>query len=372
MARRVLLHVGCPKTGTSFLQGVLWSNKAVLQRQGLLVPGPMKQHFRASLYVRNATRNRPGAAEITADWERLLEAIRRTDQDVLVSHELFSLTTAKQARRAVEAFGEGGADVHVLVTARDLARQIPAGWQQHVKQGSTHTLDGFARDVVQRGPRANVFWQAQDAALIARRWASAVGDDHVHVVTVPPKGADPTVLWTRFASVLGVDPDSADLRRTRGNESLGRVEVELLRHVNEEREKRPPAPENQVWFKDVLANGTLAKRPDKERFAVDPALHEQICAAAHDMVSDLKQHHYDVVGDLDDLIPGPQPEPGGDPSTVDERAMLQAATQTIIDLMDTHIGVAKELRRVRREHEQQQEQEAQRPRTRGLRRWFRR
>jgi hypothetical protein len=33
---RVFLHIGAPKTGTTYLQDVLWSNKAELSRRGVL------------------------------------------------------------------------------------------------------------------------------------------------------------------------------------------------------------------------------------------------------------------------------------------------------------------------------------------------
>ena len=39
MAERVLLHIGAPKAGTTFLQTILWKNRESLGAQGLLVPG---------------------------------------------------------------------------------------------------------------------------------------------------------------------------------------------------------------------------------------------------------------------------------------------------------------------------------------------
>ena len=34
MSERVLLHVGCPKTGTSYVQDVLFRNRTVLREHG--------------------------------------------------------------------------------------------------------------------------------------------------------------------------------------------------------------------------------------------------------------------------------------------------------------------------------------------------
>jgi hypothetical protein len=345
VARRVWLHVGLPKTGTSFLQGVLWSNKAAVKRHGLLVPASMQHHYRASLYVRGVWRERPAAEAIAADWEHLLDLVHRADGDVLISHELFAPATVEQARYAIESFG--GSETHVVITARDLARQLPAEWQQSVKQGSVHRMDDFVQDVVDRGPRARWFWRVQDLVDVADRWGADLPGDRVHLVTVPPKGADPTVLWTRFASLLGIDPDSVSLERTRSNESLGQVEVELLRRINESRGDRFPILGSHRWFKDLLANETLAKRPGKVKFAVDASVHEWICDTSRETVAALEQRGYDVVGDLKDLIPPEEPESGGNPSAATEADMLRAATETIVDLLDVHRSAVKDNQRLR-------------------------
>ena len=53
MARRVYVHVGLPKTGTTFLQTTMWHNRAQLAAQGFLYPGEKRMdHFHASNAVR--------------------------------------------------------------------------------------------------------------------------------------------------------------------------------------------------------------------------------------------------------------------------------------------------------------------------------
>ncbi|HET7329010.1 MAG TPA: hypothetical protein VFJ14_17190 [Nocardioidaceae bacterium] len=345
MARRVLLHVGCPKTGTSFLQGVLWGSRDALAEQGLVVPLSYNHHYRASLFVRENWQQRTAAEGIESAWRQLQRAVQEAEHDVVISHETLAAATESQASRAIEAFG--GAETHVVVTARDLARQLPAEWQQSVKQGSVHRLDDFVHDVVHRGPRANWFWRVQDLPDIVQRWGATLPPDRVHVVTVPPKGADPSALWTRFASVLGVDPDSCDLHRTRSNESLGSVEVELLRRINESRDDRFPIRANHRWFKNLLANEILAQRPGKDRFAVAEETHEWVCDTARRMVEMLREQGCDVVGDLDDLLPPPVADVGANPGQVSDAALLQSAIDTVLDLLDEHRGRVERLERWR-------------------------
>ena len=57
MAKRVFLHLGLPKTGTSYLQTILWSHRAELRGAGLLVPGrERRDHLWASLVIRDDAR----------------------------------------------------------------------------------------------------------------------------------------------------------------------------------------------------------------------------------------------------------------------------------------------------------------------------
>ena len=39
MAATVFLHIGLPKTATTYLQTILWGNGPVLAEQGMLLPG---------------------------------------------------------------------------------------------------------------------------------------------------------------------------------------------------------------------------------------------------------------------------------------------------------------------------------------------
>jgi hypothetical protein len=333
VARRVWLHVACPKTGTSFLQNVMWANRATLKRQGLLLPGSRRQHWNATVYVRDGHRSRPHPESFALEWENLVDTVRRTRGDVLISNELFTPATPKQARFAIEAFG--GEETHVIVTARDLARQIPAGWQQGVKHGTSHSFDDFVHDVVHRGSRARVFWRMQDLPAVTARWGDSLPAHHVHLVTVPPQGADQTELWRRFASLPGVDPDSVDLGGARRNDSLGRVEVELLRRLNELRGDRFPHLGHR-WLKRLLADQLLAARPDKVPFTVDDSVHEWVAETSHEKVSVLSRRGYDVVGDLADLLPPDRRDPQHSPPPPTEAELLTAANDTILELLDVH------------------------------------
>ena len=86
-----------------------------------------------------------------------------------------------------------------------------------------------------------------------------------------PRGGPASLLWARFASVLGIDPGGADLSRARANSSLGLLEAEFLRRMNEALPGELPD-----WFytrniKRILAHDVLRARPRQARLALPAA-----------------------------------------------------------------------------------------------------
>src|SRR6201993_4860872 len=113
---RVFLHIGEPKTGTTFIQQVLWGNRAELAAQGVVLPGHHPQdHFRASQDLREIQKlPSDPAGSWTGEWDILATEARQAQQAqqvAVISHELFSAADEAQARRAVQSLQP--AEVHL-------------------------------------------------------------------------------------------------------------------------------------------------------------------------------------------------------------------------------------------------------------------
>jgi hypothetical protein len=303
---RVVLHVGSPKTGTTFLQNVLWAHKARAAEQGLLLPlERFSDHYLASLDARGLAGRPEHPPRAVGSWQRLVDETASWPGTVLVSHELLAAATPGEARRAVASFGEH-AEVHVVVTARDLLRQMTAEWQEHVKHRSTKTFGEFVAELRQDGRRRNWFWRVQDFAGVLERWGSDLPASQVHVVTVPPVGAPPEQLWTRFAGLLDIDPDTFDTDVSRSNTSLGLEQAELLRRVNIELGERLPLPgPYPTVVKNVLAHRILASHKGT-RLSLTPEDTEFAIQESRAVAERLAELGVDVVGSLDELVPDPE------------------------------------------------------------------
>lgn len=335
MTARVFLHVGTPKSGTTFLQQVLWSQREALQEQGLLLPGRrFNDHWLACMDVRGKTAGRPRAV---GAWQRLVGELDGWDGDALISHELFAGADDDQVARVTRDLESRGLDVHVVVTARDIARQIPAEWQQHLKERKTTlTLPEFVASVRTRGVDSTWFWRVQDVGRLVATWRAHVSGDRVHLVTVPPPGAAPAVLWERFAGVMALEPDPFSLDVPRSNSSVGLEQAELVRRLNLELgERLTRRGAFSVLVKDGIVNDVLAARPGTKLgltredwdFAVEHA---------EGTVRELQALDIDVVGDLRDLVPhGPGPTTDTGP-TPDPERVLEEAVAALVATLDSH------------------------------------
>lgn len=298
---RVFLHVGSPKTGTTFLQEVLWSQRERAEQQGVRLPlRRFNDHYLASLDLRGLA-GPPHPPESRGMWGRLVEDAAGWSGTTLVSHELFAAADAAQASEATTAFGPD-VECHVVLTVRDLLRQMSAEWQEHVKHRSPWRFDEFVDSVRKGAPtRSGWFWTVQDYVGLVERWGAELPPSRVHVVTVPPAGSASGLLWDRFAGLLGLDPESFDTTLSRANTSLGLEQTELLRRVNVALGDRLalPGPYPAV-VKQILAHELLAGRPGS-RLRLDATDVEFAVEQSALLADGLEAAGVDVVGSLDDL-----------------------------------------------------------------------
>jgi hypothetical protein len=303
--RRVVhLHVGLPKTGTSYLQNVWWNSADALAAQGVaFLPRERADHLGAVLAIRNMFQPYDDAWTRGA-LDRLAADAAATPHRILISHESYAPAKPEQARLLLDALGRalGEVEVHVVVTARDLARQIPSAWQQRVQARGTFTFAEFRAAVFARAPMASDFWWNQDLRDVLDRWSQVVPADRVHVVTCPPPGAPRDLLLRRFCAVLGIDAAALDAEAALSNSGLSLASTELLRRVNVELGDRLPDVRNgyarvgQTYLGERILRqlgGAPARLPLSDRGEVD--------AITRDWQRFVTERGFDVVGDLADL-----------------------------------------------------------------------
>lgn len=328
MATAVYLHVGLPKTGTTFVQSIAWKHRDELRERGLLLPGfGPREHLWASCAVREEPRLERRHVEAPGAWSRLAAELREWPRRGLVTHEFFAGASSEQVGRALADLGD--ADVHLIITVREIVSLVTGMWQEWVKNGATGDLDHYPPREDQR-PSDEWGWASLDLAGVLARWTPHVRPENVHVIC-PSVAGDRLALWEAYADLLGVGDVAVSEDEGRANESLGLASVELLRRVNEHLRFDRPV-DRGVWTRSFLAADTLAPHgserfwPSAERVAILRARGEAGLAA-------VGSGGFDVIGSLEGLrTPDPLPE-RRHPAAVTETELLDEASRTIADLV---------------------------------------
>jgi len=331
MAERVYLHVGLPKTATTYLQTILWSNREVLEEQGVRLPGYSR---RAHLWASRVIRGHPAATREASPhqhgaWDRLRADVAHWRGTALISHEFFAAASAEQSARMVSELAP--AEVHLVLTGREPLGLFTASWQESIKNRDTTAMADYAR-TESTASTAVWNWRTLDIRRVLERWSPVFPPDRVHVLPLPGTDAPRREIWDRFARLLGVDPDSVDLTQSFPNASMGVVEAETLRRINKYLDDFNTAIDRGTYIRTLLADERLVPRngdpfwPDEERI-------EEIRKRGRAAVDYIAAEGFHVIGDLDALLVPDELEPRRVPESVTDGEVAQVAVELAASLL---------------------------------------
>lgn len=312
MAQRVVIHIGLMKSGTTFLQGRLNTNRELLAEQGVLFPGPTwRRHVNAVSDFMGSKDRQPGS------WVSLRDEINDHPGTAVISMEYLAMLGPRKITYLAESFTTP--DLRIVVGVRDLGRSVPAMWQEVVKNRQTWTWPEYIESIRSGGEAGRRFWRQQHSGRIVERWADRLGGERTYVVTLPPPMAPGDVLWDRFAKVCGIG-HMPWREAPRANESLGAASTLVVRELNL-LTKDLPLKGYKRRVKAVAKHLMPAHRGAEEPigFVVPDWLRHEADAIRQQ----LERSGAHVVGDLDDLTP--IDVPGVDPEDVDPAAQRDAA-----------------------------------------------
>ena len=343
-ARRIVFHIGPPKTGSTYLQELLWANREVLRSNGVFLPGSrQRSHHHVARDIRGQQHS---PTQPQDDWAGAFEAmmleIERADAPTsVISSELLARTPTDRIRRVFDRCE--GFEVHVVYGIRDLARQVTSVWQQGVRHSNPRRLHDWLTEVRARSDEVG-FWGTHDAITVLSRWAPS-DPSRMHVFTMPESGGD-TEFVDRFRRAIGWECEiDTDLERT--NESLGFLEATLLSQIQE---KIPPMHwgRREEITRAFIARRVLAGRPDPLPILIPEEFRGWLEEQSAARIEFLRQSDFEIIGSLDDLRL--DESRFGDVSEAGHEAeMLDAATDVIGQLVERQANLAIRVDRLSRE-----------------------
>ncbi|WP_051276533.1 hypothetical protein [Marmoricola sp. URHB0036] len=350
MASKVFLHIGLPKTATTYLQTILWGNREALADQGLLLPGEERHdHLWATRIVREDPQFRKANEHRQGAWQRILDDIAAWDGRAVVSHEFFAAASQAQAARVIADLAP--AEVHLVVTAREPLGLFTASWQESIKNRDTRSMADYS--TVETDDTGGVWnWRTLDVHRVLQRWSPDLPPAQVHVLPLPAQDAPRRTIWDRFAALVGADPDSVDLSQSFPNTSMGVAEAETLRRMNHHLGDFNSAIDRGTYIRTFLADERLVPRqgdrywPSSDR--VEEARERGKSAVAH-----IAEQGFDVIGDLDTLLVPDQLPERRTPESVTDAEVAEVAVELAARMLHDVRDLRHERRALRHEVERE-------------------
>jgi len=326
MASRVVIHIGTPKSGTTYLQKLLFGNRERLAAHGVLLPATSaNDHALAAIGMRN------GPTDTYADvWDGVLAEASTWDGTVVITNEWFAMASPERTEEAVRRLGEAG-EVHVVVTARDLVDQVPAAWQETLKLGDATSIDEFADKLDQ--PDFRWGWWSTDPAEVLERWSPYLPAERFHLVTIPPRGASPDLLWYRFAEASGLDPAVCSTDVPFARQSLSVEAARLLQlagpRLLDAIDATPPNWNGpRRWIQSNLSHGILLEHRGG-RITMSAEKIAAVRERSERSLATIEASGWTVHGELADLTSSRLPEGAMHPEDVADAALLDLALDVI-------------------------------------------
>ena len=343
--QRVHLHVGLPKTGTSYLQTVLYIAREQLRSAGVLYAAPYyDEHFYAALDLQRLAFNAVVRPEADGRWDTLAAEVRAWPGTSVISAEVLAAASVEQSQQAIDTLAP--AEVHLVLTVRDPGTHLVSTWQEDVKHGETASFADWCRAIAAHDEsRWNLwwYWRASDLPAVLERWGAVVPPERVHVVTVPPVGSPHDELWRRFGSTVGIPSGTVGLASTAwGNYGLGTESTAFLRRMNRDRQRLDQVSYEHV-VKGMLAHETLSRYPRPIRPGVPAEARDFVEQRAKEWMSAIQSAGVGLVGDLADLRPDSATVRSPDDVSPDE--VLDAATfatwELLMQVRDARASIAR-------------------------------
>jgi hypothetical protein len=230
--RQVVLHVGLPKTGTTYLQEGFVRHRDALLACGVSYPKFGQEHLAGH---HNLTLHLRGMPVVSADYGDLSAegAVRRaidenSNANVLLSSEGFSALAAGGVATLLRAIAE--CEPRVVVYLRRRSQLMASSWQEAVKHGSPlGLLEYVASRVLGSGARTLRFEQVLTSI------AQAFGREAMRVIVYDHLLEDGVDIMDHFTStILDLDGFEASRdRSTKSNQAVGAAQLEVVRAVNQ-------------------------------------------------------------------------------------------------------------------------------------------
>ncbi|WBU62390.1 hypothetical protein [Paracoccus albus] len=223
MAKKMIVHAGWHKTGSTSIQKWCVQNYHVLRENGILYP--MDEHLLWDGHHRLAREfsNRHTGCDTKINVPAIIEDYKKEAGNTLfLSSEEFEFIPERGIRSLVGMAGQ--VEVKVLIFLRNIIDYLLADYQQNVRMETTK----YRHDIYRFSFQYNAYAKMNYLPLL-QKWAAVLGADAVDLIRYEKASGSVISQLKKYLQLCDVDTKDDDKR---ANPSLQAVSLRVLQEIN--------------------------------------------------------------------------------------------------------------------------------------------
>lgn len=304
--KKLIIHPGFHKTGTTALQQALSEVRSELCASGFSYPKIAgNAHHRAAWSINEYTwgwKKRGGRLMTPVEWQKLEKKIRSSKDVSVISSEFFSEANDEQLANLAGKIK--GMHVEAIFTWRPLPFMLASSYQQYLKYGLKLSYSQWLDSIFETSGKAKdtpSFWLRNLHGDVVSRWTEVFGVENISLIAVDE--TNPNFLYNSFSELAGIpagiirEPVHKDMNR-----SLTFNESELLLEINREYPKDLDWDSYEIFIRKgnlkALTGSNVYETSDEKIFTPEWAVAK---AAEINLknVEQIKALGIKIIGDID-------------------------------------------------------------------------
>ncbi|MFM7491796.1 MAG: hypothetical protein ACKO20_04825 [Actinomycetota bacterium] len=313
--RRLIIHAGFHKSGTTALQEAFDAQSDELKAAGIIYPNiGRRAHHRVAWALTGRTwgwGKRGGEKTSIKEWEHLAKSINSSEEEsIIISSEFFSELDGDAIRKLFSDIK--GRKVQAVFTVRPLVKLLASSYQQYLKYGIKADYEEWLHSVLDTPGESKInptFWLRHFHGRVVGKWVDVLGSQAATVIIVDE--SRPEFLFDSINAYLGLPQGLLKSQETRSNRSLTMEEIALLLEINRRFPQEREWDEYEIFIRngyirtitDVVAPSPQSGKLLTPQWAIDKG--NEIGAVNK---RELIATHARIIGDIESLDSARVPE----------------------------------------------------------------
>lgn len=327
MTKRIVIHAGFFKTGTTALQSSLAANREKLLQNGVLYPALTSGDASRSTGQHRAAwalkgrhwgwEGEGGKKTPISVWKNLAKQMNAFDGTALFSSEFLAELLVEDVERMKKRIKSE--KVEIVFTLRPLVKMLPSQYQQSVKYGMRLDYEAWLKRVLNGDDsmvQHKTFWERHDHPGVIQRWVDVFGAENVTLVVVDE--TQPNLIYETFNSILQLPVGLLGPVEEKGlNRSLTWEEICLLLELNKKFDRKLGWGE----YASMIRNGIFRSLTDvpardgQQKLLTPEWAVTQAKQITEGNIAKLKNMGIKIIGDLDSTAKADVPTGVNEPLT---------------------------------------------------------